>query len=435
MSRHTNFYVKDASKISYCGKTWGWQFSVDSYEIPFEISPTKGEHDPESCPQCQESLVNLTNRYQNLFDGKTKRAAFPLCCINHKKLTELAEFKHGDFVNTPKWFAQKVVYTNAHIKNNYSKEDWYNSITDYFDWNHESFGKMPEHLGEPLFLGDYLKEIKFTINNFEDLSKFKKNRLLKHIDNYYKKREPNNDLQELLSIYQKWLEIFPFDLSLFNELKTKYEKHLPILNGIPQKNPYSGMSRVKMHTKDSLFDMLQNLTRSLITEINTLSMHEKGLLTDPEALQLELILKARKHKNNFGYNLKAPLGQKNYTETIQNWYSDEVKFMQDIYPFLSKVEKVTPQNYNSHIFKSLKAFNLFELLVSKMVKPRTGLSDYSYIFAKMKKDEFMFPIPQQVYFDFIQEYNGFALSRVKTLTEATTEQRESLYSICKDSLK
>ncbi|MEX0596578.1 MAG: hypothetical protein WD512_08760, partial [Candidatus Paceibacterota bacterium] len=211
----------------------------------------------------------------------------------------------------------------------------YKEITDYIDLTVESFGQMPSGCGEPLYLSDYFFYISDLLERNKEISKERKVRILEFIKAHQTPNEnPKTDLNILLGTYQKWLKIFPFEISYFTHLKERFEKQLPILNGKPEVNKYTGLAKVKMHTKSSLIEALINLTNELLIQINGVTLYEKGLITDANKIKLELIVNDRKLKLNEGYKNSSPDDEHRFRKMIKDWFNDEKKFIDEITPLL-----------------------------------------------------------------------------------------------------
>jgi hypothetical protein len=343
INRHTTFFVKDLKPIEFCGNPVMWQMDINgAFEKPFETQPIEGEHDFNTCEGCKKTLKELIKRLTEKFEGNHKDGAkpFPFCCTHHSELTKLKEFNRADFISVPEMVARKIIYTNSHIKNNHQTETYYKDITDYIDYTVESFGQMPGN-AEPLYLSDYFFYITDLLERNTEVEKGRKNRLLEFLKAYRTPTEtPKTDFNILLGTYQKWLKVFPFEISFFSTLKPHFEKQLPILNGKPETNKYTGIAKVKMHTKGSLIDVLLNLTNNLLTQINTATLYEKGLLTEPQKIKLELVLNERKMKLKQGYVNSSKDEEQRYRKILKEWFADEKRFIDEVTPI---VKELPPQ--------------------------------------------------------------------------------------------
>ena len=336
--------------IDFCGETWGWMLEAEQGFLaePMETEPTTGEHDFNTCENCQDLRKELIKRLTEKFNGTEQKQGFPFCCSHHSNLTKVKEFNRASFVSVPEMVADKIIYTIQHIMNNLENENYYKDITDYIDYTVESFGQMPNSCGEPLYLSDYFFYVTYLLTRNTEISKEHKNRLLEFLEARQTPptKNKNTDLNILLGTYQKWLKIFPFDISFFAELKPHFEKQLPILNGKPETNKYTGIAKAKMHTKSSLIDVLLNLTNSLLTQINTTTLYEKGLLTEPEKIKLELVLNQRKMKLKQGYVNSSKDEEQRYRKILKEWFADEKRFIDEVTPIVKALppQPITKQN-------------------------------------------------------------------------------------------
>ena len=112
------------------------------------------------------------------------------------------------------------------------------------------------------------------------------------------------------------------------------------MNGKPETNKYTGIAKAKMHTKGSLIDVLLNLTNNLLTQINTTTLYEKGLLTEPQKIKLELVLNERKMKLKQGYVNSSKDEEQRYRKILKEWFADEKRFIDEVTPI---VKALPPQ--------------------------------------------------------------------------------------------
>lgn len=377
INRHTTFFVKDLKPIEFCGKPVMWQMDINgAFEKPFETQPTEGEHDFNTCEGCQKTLKELIKRLTEKFEGSHKDGAkpFPFCCTHHSELTKLKEFNRADFVGVPEMVARKIIYTNSHIKNNHQSETYYKDITDYIDYTIESFGQMPGN-AEPLYLSDYFFYITDLLERNTEVEKGRKNRLLEFLKAYRTPTEtPKTDFNILLGTYQKWLKVFPFEISFFATLKPHFEKQLPILNGKPETNKYTGIAKAKMHTKGSLIDVLLNLTNNLLTQINTTTLYEKGLLTEPQKIKLELVLNERKMKLKQGYVNSSKDEEQRYRKILKEWFADEKRFIDEVTPIVKALPPQLIKTKADLLKEQLSQYGFFELEKVKTLSEQSKVS-------------------------------------------------------------
>lgn len=401
-NRHITLFAKDSKlkPIEFCGKPVMWQIDINgAFEKPFETQPTEGEHDFNTCESCQKTLKELIKRLTERFEGNHKDGAkpFPFCCTHHSELTKLKEFNRADFISVPEMVARKIIYTNSHIKNNHQSETYYKDITDYIDYTVESFGQMPGN-AEPLYLSDYFFYITDLLERNTEVEKGRKNRLLEFLKAYRTPTEtPKTDLNILWDTYQKWFKAFPFEISFFSNLKPHFEKWLPILKGKPETNKYTGIAKAKMHTKGSLIDVLLNLTNNLLTQINTTTLYEKGLLTEPQKIKLELVLNERKMKLKQGYVNSSKDEEQRYRKILKKWFTDEKRFIDEVTSIV-KASPPQPIKTKADILKEqLSQYGFFELEKVKTLSEQSKVS----IIEKIAENGLPYAIAMFDYLQFI----------------------------------
>jgi hypothetical protein len=338
MKRHPTLYANDIQPINLCGNTVIWELKHNGiFEIPFDIKPTSGEHDFKACDKCQANIKELTDRLTKRFQGLSNIPAFPNCCENHKKLINYLEFiRSKDYFScVPEMVAKKVIYMNQHIRNNISKENWFEEITYYMDWVVESFGSMPNDAGEPLYLGEFFSQIRHLTSTDDDLPNEKKIRIHEVINSYYTKSySSDNDMRSLVKIYEKWIEIFPFKLKeYFGDLREQFEAKLPFFRNKVVINPYSGRTKIYIHSKKSLILYLNELTKVLIDKIDIQKLIEDGVIKDVNRHKINIEAE-RLNINTKELTKDLSQNEKAYIVTLKKWLELHKNFFQAITPLL-----------------------------------------------------------------------------------------------------
>lgn len=349
------FYVSDYKEIDFGGKV-GYELTGSAYALPFEIEPTKGEHNYTTCEGCKTNLANYKKNLQDKYEGREGNNPFPICCEGHSKLPTLNEYNREDFDKVPEMVAMKIIYVENHIQNNIESENWYEEITDYLECALMSFGQFPTGYGGPLFKEDFVFYVSECIKGGNAILEEKKEKLLqffesKNVNSTYRKSKNNPiDMSILMSTYNKWLKLFPFELnSYFGNLKSYYEKNIHILKDAPKVNKYSGLAKSQLHTKESLFEALTDITNNLLTQINGSALYEQGLITDSNKLKLELAIGKRKLKIEQGYKNDSPNEERRYIRMIKSWFRDEKEFIVEITPLLKSVNLDKVENTNPKV--------------------------------------------------------------------------------------
>lgn len=346
MNKGSNFYVNKIEEINICDNQI-IIFSGNTYELPFSVKPIEEGHRLDICEGCQKDHSELIEII------KRNSEKFPLCCKEHSRLLDLPEFKKEDFIGLEKDIADKIMFTHHHIINNIDKDEWYVEITSYIEYILESLGSFPPDHGAPFMLNNYYHYFKHYMDKFrgmitrdtDNLSKKEFDIRLNEIDDFFYSRLTNSDPSKnststtdfnlLLAIYNKWYKTFPFELSYFQHLKEKFQKSVPVMNGCRAYNKYTGKTTAQLHTKESLTNLLIEITEEIISNINGLKLYEKGLLSNSEQIKLELILQNRKLEIS-EISMSRKDDRKSYIRILKKWFKSEKKFIKEIEPFLNK---------------------------------------------------------------------------------------------------
>src|SRR3972149_10039210 len=256
---------------------------------------------------------------------------FPNCCKYHSEVLNYLDecFKdkkpESDYINLKEKIINQLSYTEYHILTQINNPEWYKDITDYIEYNFESFGLPATGLNEYYqCLFHFIEYITDENNSEWSLKKSeKREKLIKYIDSYFKPPNETNeanksDFNILMETYKKWIKMFPFELSFFAKLKDYYTHTFPFLAEKFVTNKYTGISKAKLHTKTSLFDSLINITDNLLSNINGVSLYENGLISNINEIELELLNNSRKLKIKQGYKNTSPNEEHRFIKMIKN---------------------------------------------------------------------------------------------------------------------
>lgn len=399
--RHTTFYIKDFNTVNFCGKPAIIQMDLNgAYELPFATTSTEGTHDYNSCEGCQNTHKVLIKRLSIKFNGTEKKKAFPFCCEYHSNLLKVKEFKRASFIFVPKLVADKIIFTNQHITNNHQKDDYYEEITDYIKYTVQSFGQMPSNCGEPLYLSDYFYYVKNLLNQFSEIEKEKKTNILEFIERISlpSKKKKNTDLNILISIYEKWFKLFPFEISYFEHLKSHYTKNLLFIAGKDfRRNKYSGSLTSEVHSKKSLIDFLLQQTKDLLSSINVTQLRNSGEIQEIEAKQLEfadaeLIAKTAEITRQFSK------GELKYLKALKKWLQLNKDYFKEVTPLLKGLPPQQKKTKAEILKEQLNQFGFFELERVTILTDQNKIS----LTEKISKSGLPYAIAMFDYLQFIQ---------------------------------
>ena len=338
MQRHKTFYIDKINEIEYCESKIMY-LSGSEFEIPFPVERTETDHTLENCETCADHHQSLISEFQAKLDK------FPNCCTDHNNLLQLKEFAVGNFSEVPKWSADKIMFSYHHFLHWIDKDEWYEEITQFFNYCIESYGSFPSKCGEPLEFGNYfacllhnIKHNRGKLKSDEIDKKIVQERLEKiisYLESFNDIRENiDTDINLLLAKYNEWYKLFPFDLDYFKPLKKQFQITLPIFQGRKKYNKYLGVVSREIHTKESLAEVLIETTKNILSQINGLTLYEEGRLNNAEKIELDLIVEKRRLELK-EIMLITNKTSKIYIRTLKAWLRSEKKFIKEIAPLLS----------------------------------------------------------------------------------------------------
>ncbi|WNH10555.1 hypothetical protein [Thalassobellus suaedae] len=346
MNKKNRFLVDEIKEYSFLDSKF-LEVKGGFYHLPFKIQKTDGKHNLKVCKDCRQIHSKLEQELNIEFEK------FPNCCKHHAKLKTLEIFDKSDFSEVPKMISDKIMFTYLHIINTLDKEDWYEDISDYIAYNFKSFGNFPFGYGEPFQKAFYCDKVIGLVENIENIEnkissekisnidiKIRINKvinLLKPITLSESSLNTDRDFHLLLSTYEDWFKIFPFELPYFSHLKVKFKKILPIFTGKTRINRYLNTIGREVHTKESLMVVLLQITKNIISSINGLKLFNDGLISDIEKHQLDLILYNRKLEL-FELTKMDNNNKFQYVKILKRWFKGEKKFITDITSYIDKVD-------------------------------------------------------------------------------------------------
>lgn len=421
---HNTGYVSKITPIQVCGNTVMWELTLDGvYRVPFQINPTTGPHDYKKCQPCKKTISNLTKVFKQKMIDKGKKKGFPFCCPGHSNLPNVKEFDKKAFDKVPLLAAQKVVFTIQQFINAGQLPDWEKRIYDYLEWVIISFGEMPKDCGEPLFLTAYFFHVKDLAKRNTHIATEKNHKILKLLDTLQaNKPVAQTDLNILATVYERWIRTFPFQMnSYFGDLKDEYSKKLIFLRDEMDTNMYSGLTRRKMHTKESLQETLISLTNKLLTDINGVTLYEKGLISDTKKIRLELLINSRKHELLQGYANTSTDEDHRYKSMIKKWFADEKRFFDELVILLKGESEKIPTESSVEI--KAPVISLFCYILSETSVFQREPDEPVLRFCKRVCNHYKLKCSDRVRQGFLKSWNNSNIKKVKNLIFPRIDQK------------
>lgn len=438
-------FLKAVSKMT-CERPFAHLEATD-FEIPYSnIEAPEGFLFPTN-KETGEEFPNCCLFHADIFRIANDRyTEFPYCCPSHKKLANAVWFNKENYADAPIKVVTLFEYTAHQIKTYIDKPNWFKEITDYIDACVSTFGQLPEGYGCPVCSDVYLNQVEHFIDNTKviKIDVNKKKRLNNFIQSYFEIKSsdnPSTDLNILYEIYKKWLNIFPFQLSIFKDQEKNYRNRFPILKGKPIHNKYSKSSKNKLLSKEELIDFLEETTNHLLSTINSLVIYEKGELTNPVALNLSMVIESRRLELNESLKNSSPNEDHRFRAILKNWFEGEKRFLREITPLIQQIETGTHQNgnknnndrtpieFDNRIFTSERAYRIFSEFKETLITNETEYADYSFLYYVMKKDRFLHDIRQLTFIEYLSESQDsqIASKGYKQFKFSTTPKKEKTY--------
>ena len=288
----------------------------------------------------------ILNNHFNKFDSKSN--------TEFRKKTNSS--KHKEFLNKyldslPTIVFEKTRDSFIFILNNLSEDNWKIEIIDFLDYVVDSFGKVSDPILAPIGLNEYLLFLKEELfsNRSHNLAKGFEKRIAfisNHISKTYVKDEEERRLFEsLLTVYDDWYILFPFEIKLFGDVKILYSEKLPILKERKRINPYLGTPVLKFLSINEMLVVLLQITKKTTGSVSSKSLINNRIEYVRNDAKLKLDIINKKHLLEQSTLIeKYKAGNVAYLKTIKKWLSNERKY-------LNRVLKDYDLNYSYKSFK------------------------------------------------------------------------------------
>jgi hypothetical protein len=385
INNHTIFFADKFIQNTYCGNNF---FFIEgtTYQKHRNVSRTAGTHNLDSCKDCYDSYLTIANHMKEHYSD------FPNCCEHHSKLKNQKWFKKEDFDQIPWWIADKVMFSYHHILNYIDDEEWYSVTTNYLEYIIESFGSVPKGFGEPVFLSKYFAYMNDLRANFKFTGQQadKIDKIYNYLEEYQndsrkeKKLLKPESITILLQTYEKWLNLFPFDIIYFQKLKSHFQQRIPIFKEISAQNPFTKTSVAKLYSQKELIISLLELTKKLLGSIDSTELVRQNLISDVKKHQVDLLLS--KHKIETSKLVNSFIKKEMlYVSTINKWLKLESKLFFE----LDSLIKTPVEDKFVVTQPTLRFFKLKGLSASikeKAIDLHSSLVTKQYLNEECKKD-------------------------------------------------
>lgn len=278
--------------------------------FPLVPSPPK-EHDFRKCPVCQKNRTNLIESLHDRYDR------FPNCCEFHKRLRKLNVFNKSDYHDAHIQCADSIIFCYDHILNYQNTNNWQDEIKHYIYRAVYRFGCMPTGYGSALFLDTFDNELRQYVKNCPDIRPEVKWYVNIILDEYITNctRQERDPIEELLHIYNNWLNAFPFDLPDFSHRRKEFLMRFPITL-ISLKN-----SIYRLPTNRELVKWLDKQSKELFKK-----MHNSSGITRDVYKKYELCIKTKQLDIRESNLLNQYLDEEDeYLHTLNTWFDIQIE--------------------------------------------------------------------------------------------------------------
>ena len=340
---------------------------------PYEVLPLDGYEEAVNFPNCctwHKSIVDLSIEFYD---------KFPNCCERHKKFAKNFNINKTRYENIKIEIVRRMSYSMHFIETKIENDNWYEDTIHWFEYIERSFGQ-PE-----VGLSLYLENLSASIKNSEKITDDKKEILNKYFEEIHKPpvKANDTDFNILFDIYFNWLKLFPFELSIFKNLKAHFEKTLPFVKGKTDYNPYTGLIMFKTVNQTELIQNLINTTNNILSQVDTSVMIENNLNEQVNKHNLEILNKL--HRTKQETLLKDfTKSETKYIKTIKKWLQNEKEYFSSIVPIIN--QKTLPQTTKIEIVKAFKLNGVQATIKDKAINLHSSLVVNQYLNEDCKKD-------------------------------------------------
>ena len=340
---------------------------------PYEVYPLDGYEEPENFPNCcnwHKSIVDLSIKFYD---------KFPNCCEKHKKFVKNFNIDKTRYESIKIDIVRKMSYSMHFLEVKINNDNWYEDTIHWFEYIERSFGQ-PE-----VGLSLYLENLSSSIENSKKIPDDKKAILNKYFEDLHKPpvKANDTDFNILFETYFTWLKLFPFELSIFKNLKAHFEKQLPFVKGKSDYNPYTGLTAFKTVSQTELIQNLINTTNSILSKGDTSVMVEKNLNDQANIHNLEILNKLHRTKQETLLK-EFSKSETKYIKTIKKWLQNEKEYFSSVVPIIN--QKSLPQATKVEPLKTFKLKGLQANIKDKAIDLHNSLVTKQYLNEECKKD-------------------------------------------------
>jgi len=129
------------------------------------------------------------------------------------------------------------------------------------------FGCMPNGYGSALFIETFKKQLRYLIANSNDINEDVKCYVNKTLYELIRPFDSKDPIEELLRIYNNWLDSFPFDFPEFQSLKKSFAAQSPIMTVRVKEGAFQEGDYDRLVTNKELIEWLNGKSIELLRKM------------------------------------------------------------------------------------------------------------------------------------------------------------------------
>lgn len=297
--------------------------------------------------------------------------------IENKNVPEHSKYDRVKYEKIPFKIVKQIYYTDSFIISIAKKEDWYQEIIDFIEYNVFSFGQLTWGTFTYLcILEDYV-----TNNPNIPFTEEQRNKIAEHINLKYfsGQNQEKIELDIIIKHYFKWLNLFPFDIEFFSDLKEHFEGYILVSNDA-RRNKFTGEIKPKLFTEQEIMDFCIRKTKELLGKIDIHKILQQKENVNFDSLKLEFS-GSELNINISSLTKQFHRGELEYIEVLKKWLEYHQEYFKKVAPLFGnsiKNIKTTPVNLPKNNFDNVDMKEVYQHFKEHFVD-RSKLSNVDLI--------------------------------------------------------
>ena len=195
------------------------------------------------------------------------------------------------------------------------------------------FGCMPSGYGSALFIETFYTQLRCFVEFNRDIRPEVKYYVYEMLDKYIlpAKNKEKDPIEELLHIYNNWLNAFPFDFPEYQSIRKEFANHSPL---VPKLVQGEAASYYRLQTTKELVEWLNKQSKELFEKMKTSSIFVSAMVDvyestiEKKQLDIEEACLLDKYIEE----------EQEYLITLQKWFNIQKRRFSIIHNQIPKIE-------------------------------------------------------------------------------------------------